>query len=83
MPTLKRQAGRSRLKRTEKVSVSVKESEEKSYLEAGFEELQQRRMDQNHRIKELWSRKLTITLNEDVAVDLSKQCFEGRVEAVH
>ena len=41
-------------------------------------------MDQNHRIKELWSRKLAISsLNEDVAVDLNKQCFEERVEAVH
>lgn len=54
-----------------------------SGLEADERVATSRRMDQNHRIKQLWSRKLTIrSHNEDVIVDLNKQYFKERVEAV-
>lgn len=43
-----------------------------------------RRMDQNQRIKQLWSREFTTRwVNEDVSVDQNKGWLEERVEALH
>lgn len=42
-----------------------------------------RRMDQNQRIKQLWSREFTTRcVNEEVCVDLNKGWLEKRVEAL-
>ena len=72
---------RSRQNRLRRCRGRRKEDQERASggLEADGRVATSRRMDQNHRIKQLWSRKLTIrSHSKDVTVDLNKQYLEER-----